>query len=358
MIHGVGEMAYGTKGLRSGAEILESAIAGGIAAADGTLPPGFIGESPGFLCMRQSIQRIARAMAPVLIEGETGSGKELAARAIHYLSERRNRPFVPINCGAIPEHLVESELFGHTRGAFTDARQARPGVIAQANGGSLFLDEIDSLSSKAQVVLLRFLQDSRYRPIGQDREHESDVRILAASNRPLRALAASGEFRCDLLYRLDILCLHIPPLRERGEDVALLGRHFLKRFCLQYGFVEKSLHPETLQWMRDHRWPGNIRELENLVHRLVLMTDGEEIHHGGAEAQAVDADEHERLGGRRNFHDAKAIAIANFEQRYLAELMREAKGNVSAAARLAKKERRALGKLLRKHGIDRQGFQT
>jgi DNA-binding NtrC family response regulator len=324
---------------------------------------GLIGDAPSFRAMKQHIRRIASADAPVLIEGETGSGKELAARAVHYLSERRHRPFVPLNCGAIPEHLIESELFGHVRGAFTDAKQARPGVISQAGGGTLFLDEIDSLPAKAQVVLLRFLQDHRYRAIGNDREQVSDVRIIAASNRPLRELVGKGAFRSDLLYRLDILSLQIPPLRERLDDLPMLGRHFLEHYCAQYDLPLKRFHPSTMRWMHGHDWPGNVRELENLVHRLVLMSDGEQILHAGGNGSTADDEgiaaqvQGEQTRPYPSFRRAKALAVASFERRYLAELMAQTRGNVSAAARLANKERRALGKLLRKHGIDRQTFQ-
>lgn len=324
---------------------------------------GLVGDAPPFRAMKQHIRRIASAAAPVLIEGETGCGKELAARAIHYLSARRHRPFVPLNCGAIPDHLIETELFGHVRGAFTDAKQARPGVIAQASGGTLFLDEIDSLPTKAQVVLLRFLQDHRYRPIGNDREQSSDVRIIAASNRPLRELVSKSSFRSDLLYRLDILSLQIPPLRERLEDLPLLCLHFLEHYCAQYGLRPKHLHPATVRWMITHDWPGNVRELENLVHRLVLMSDGDEILYTGGHAPGAEGDQAgathsgDSAGAYPSFQRAKAQAVASFERRYLAEVMAQTHGNVSAAARLANKERRALGKLLRKHGIDRQTFQ-
>ncbi len=315
---------------------------------------GMVGESPAYSALVEQIRRIACADAPVLIEGETGSGKELAARAVHYLSPRRDKPFVPINCGAIPDTLIESELFGHARGAFTDAKQTRAGVIAHAHGGTLFLDEIDTLSAKGQVTMLRFLQDRRYRPVGQQAEQISDARIVAASNRPLSAIVAQGGFRSDLLYRLNILSLRVPPLRERPDDIAPLAVHYLRLLCARYGLMSKRLHAATLNWMRRYPWPGNVRELENLLHRLVLLSDGEEIRYTGeVEGESIP----ESGYGYPDFHTAKAQAIADFERAYLARVMAETQGNVTAAARLACKERRSLGKLLKKYGIDKGRFR-
>jgi two-component system response regulator GlrR len=321
---------------------------------------GLMGEAPAFSAVIQLVRKFAGADAPVLIEGETGSGKELIARAIHYLSRRCDQPFIPLNCGAIPDNLVESELFGHVRGAFTDARHSRVGVVMQASGGTLFLDEIDALSTKGQVTLLRFLQDQRCRPIGQDREHFCDARILAASNRSLKELVARDRFRNDLLYRLDILSLNVPALRERAEDIEVLAQHFVARFCMQYGLPAKTLHPATLRWMQSHRWPGNVRELENLIHRLVLLAEGSEILFCGQENRTTNsslADAGMADPSYPTFHSAKAHAIADFERRYLTRLLEAAAGNVSNAARLAGKERRTLGKLLKKHGISTLSYR-
>lgn len=310
-----------------------------------------IGRSAAFREVERQVERIAGTCAPVLIEGETGCGKEVAARAIHYLSPRRDRPFVPINCGAVADNLIEAELFGHARGAFTDAKTARAGLVAQAHLGTLFLDEIDALSARAQVAMLRFLQDQRYRPVGESVEQVCDTRIVAASNRPLDQLAACGEFRKDLLYRLNIVVLRIPPLRERREDIEPLARHFLERYCRQYGFGQRSLHRDTLAWMEAQAWPGNIRELENTVHRLVLMSDAEELReHAGAAGV--------RESGGADFYSAKQRAIETFERSYLSKVLTQAQGNVSEAARLAHKERRALGRLIKKHGIDAAGYRA
>src|SRR4051794_9775510 len=187
-----------------------------------------IGQSEAFSALRQLVEKVATYDVPVLIEGETGTGKELAARAIHYHSARRDRPFVPVNCGALQDTLLESELFGHRRGAFTDARHDQAGLVALAHSGTLFLDEVDALTPKAQVTLLRFLQDQQYRPLGGGREERADVRIIAAGNRSLETLVEDGGFRIDLLYRLKLMQLRLPPLRERKGDVLVLSEHFIQ----------------------------------------------------------------------------------------------------------------------------------
>jgi two-component system response regulator GlrR len=311
-----------------------------------------VGESPAFQQMLQQIQKIARTDASVLIEGETGVGKELVARSIHYVSPRRQKPFVPLNCGAIPESLIESELFGHARGAFTDAKTAHAGVVAQANDGTLFLDEIDTLPNKGQVAVLRFLQDRRYRPVGQSVEQMSSGRVIAATNQPLLALVEAGAFRSDLLYRLNIIRLRVPPLRDRRGDIPLLARHFLAFFCARYELPAKRLHPGSMSWMLQYPWPGNVRELESVIHRNVLLCDGDEIELDEALGSPLHAAEAAAVG-YPDFQSAKARAIIDFERGYLLQLLSETHGNVSAAARLACKERRSLGKLLKKHGIDR-----
>lgn len=311
-------------------------------------PQGLLGASPAFERMVADIRMLARTDAPVLLDGETGSGKELAARAIHYLGERASRPFVPVNCGAIPEALFESELFGHVRGAFTDARAPRAGLVCHAEGGTLFLDEIDTLPPKGQVVLLRFLQDRRYRVLGQSHETVSNARILAASNRCLEDEVAAGRFRSDLLYRLNILHLRVPSLRERGDDVALLCRHFARIYAGRYDLPCPEFAPQALARLESRAWPGNVRELENTVHRMVL--------HGMVDAPGDgDPDSPQPPSPGQvpaSFRDAKAEAIATFERRYLCSVMAHTGGNVSAAARLAQTDRRALGRLLKKHGVD------
>ena len=317
------------------------------------LRAAIVGASPAFLFMLERMQRIARSDAPVLIEGETGSGKELAARSIHYGGLRRAGPFVPVNCGALPDHLLEAELFGHERGAFTDAKTARRGLVAEANGGTLFLDEIDALSAKAQITLLRFLQDQRYRPLGSSRELATRVRVVAAGNQPLGERVRAGQFRADLLYRLEILHLQLPPLRERTGDARLLAQHFNALYGVKYRVAPRAFDAATLAWLDGYRWPGNVRELENWVQRELLMGEGSapgalrpmSIRPAAAAAGAVCP---------VDFRRAKAEAVRRFECDYVVQIMKQAEGNVTRAAHLAGKERRAFGKLLKKHGIDRQ----
>ena len=319
-----------------------------------------VGQSPAFLHVLELTRRFAGCNATVLLQGETGTGKELVARAIHYLGARRDFPFIPVNCGALPDNLVESALFGHARGAFTDARDARHGLIAEAQGGTLFLDEIEVLTPKAQVALLRFLQDLEYRPVGGAVVRDADVRIVAASNANLGELVRDGHFRRDLLFRLDVLSIDLPPLRERQHDAVLLAEMFLKRLAGQYRRPPKSLHPDAVSRLLGYEWPGNVRELENLIHREFLTTDDPVIHlHCLAPPGAREKDARETMLSRltkSSFQEAKACAIAHFERAYIVELLSRTGGNISHAARISGKERSRLGKLVKKYGIERVSF--
>ncbi|WGS52866.1 sigma-54 dependent transcriptional regulator [Paraburkholderia sp. D15] len=317
-----------------------------------------LGSSPAMLAMKRQIEKIASVDVPVTVLGETGTGKELAVRAIHYLGERKQRAFVPVNCGALPEMLVESELFGHERGAFTDAKLESPGLIGEADGGTLFLDEIDALGLKAQASLLRFLQDGTYRRVGGTRIRQANVRIVVATNANLAELVEARQFRRDLLYRLDVVTLRIPALRERGEDRVELAQVFLDRLRKRYSRHEMRLDAQSLDYLREHAWPGNVRELENAVHRAFLLAEDDRVSVGPATTAAVSA-----AGGvgdmagvgelPRGFKTEKAAAIASFEVNYLRRLLAESNGNLSLAARLAGEERSAFGKLVRKHGLAR-----
>src|SRR6267378_2175580 len=319
-----------------------------------------VGHSPVFLEALELTKRFAACDATVLVQGETGTGKEVAARAIHYKGARRNGPFVPVNCGALPDSLVENELFGHVRGAFTDAREARRGLIAEAQEGTLFLDEIEVLTPKAQVALLRFLQDLEYRPVGGAVVRDADVRIIAASNANLEELAKETRFRKDLLFRLNVLAVDLPPLRQRGRDVVLLAERFLSRLERQYRRPPKSIHPDAVSRLLDHPWPGNVRELENLIHREFLMTDGAVIHlHCLAPRGERREDTREATLPRiteSGFQEAKASAIARFERAYIVELLSRTHGNISQAARISGQERSRLGKLAKKYGLERVAF--
>jgi DNA-binding NtrC family response regulator len=312
-----------------------------------------IGQSTAFLGAVALIERSADFEAPVLLRGETGTGKELAARAVHYLGARRDAPFVPVNCGAVPEALVESELFGCERGAFTDAHARRVGLIATANGGTLFLDEVDALPPRAQVSLLRFLQDQTFRPLGATREQTGNVRIVAAASPRMEQLIETGCFRTDLAFRLDVLSIEMPPLRERCGDALLLAEHFAQRFARRYKVPLRPLDAASRIWLARHSWPGNVRELENRMHRATLLCGGETLNlQPGGESGAAKA-----APVLQHYRYAREAALAEWERAYLAELLRATRGNVTRAADLAGKERRALGKLLKKHGIDRLHYE-
>jgi two-component system, NtrC family, response regulator GlrR len=311
-----------------------------------------MGESPAFTEAIGIAFRLAAYDVTALLEGETGTGKELIARAMHYGGARASGPFVPVNCGALPDALIESEFFGHARGAYTDAREDHPGLIAQAEGGTLFLDEIEAMSVATQVKLLRFLQDLQYRPVGGKTLRKANVRVIAATNADLRALVAHGAWRQDLLFRLHVVRLIVPPLRARGEDVLLLARSFSRKFALRYDVEQRELHPDAIRSLLAYSWPGNVRELENLVHREFLLDSGPLICVTGDLAPERSASHAARIPlTDRPFKHAKAGAIAQFERAYPAELLDRARGNISEAARLCGKERRDLGRLIRKHGL-------
>lgn len=316
-----------------------------------------IGTSEQFQKVLAQLNKLATLDATVLLSGETGTGKELAARAIHYMSARSDKPFVPVNCGALAESLVESELFGHERGAFTDAKTASNGLIGEAAGGTLFLDEVDTLSAKAQAALLRFLQDRTYRRVGGGVMRQVDVRVLVASNADLSDLAQKRQFRQDLLYRLNVLSLRLPALREREGDAVVLARAALQRLSHQYRLPLKQLHPEGVAFIQQYRWPGNVRELENIIHREFLMSDDTELHlRESCEALMgpvmLDVDNDD---SHAPFRDAKANAVAEFERSYVRSMLARTGGNISQAARLSKQERSAFGKLVRKYKLG--GFE-
>jgi DNA-binding NtrC family response regulator len=317
-----------------------------------------VGNSIVFQDVIGLIKKIANCDAPVLIEGETGTGKEVVARAIHYLSARRQHPFIPVNCGAIPDNLIENELFGHEKGAYTDAKKEQSGLVDQADYGTLFLDEVEALSAKGQVVLLRFFQDQQYTPLGSNRQKQAHVRIVAASNASLSKLVEQGLFRQDLLFRINIIPVLLPPLRERAEDIKLLAIHFLDRYQAQYKQQGKFFDSDTLSWMESYHWPGNVRELENIIHRALLLSEGPAIEIRADPVWHADEFNNTKEGMpnstlAKGFNELKAQAIAEFEQRYLCGLIEQSGGNVTQAAKFAGKERRALGKLLKKYGIDK-----
>ena len=309
-----------------------------------------IGVSRNFCAVKEKIPCVARCDAGVLITGETGTGKELCARAIHYGSARAHGPFIPLNCGAIPVELIENELFGHQRGAFTDARDQRTGLLAEAQGGTLFLDEVDSTPPATQVKLLRFLQDKEYRPLGAAKALKADVRIIAATNADLATAIKTGGLRADLYYRLKIIQLNLPSLRERREDILLLAQVFLKRYAAEFASPAQSFSHEAEQLLLLHDWPGNVRELENLVANAAALASRSVIEPDDLDLPTRTA----TVCAAHSFREAKA----RFEQDYLETMLALYHGNVSQAAQAAQKNRRAFWELMRKYHIDAARFRN
>ena len=319
-----------------------------------------VGSAPAFEEAMRDLPAIAKSDASVLITGATGTGKELVARAAHYLSERAAYPFVPVNCGSFPEALLEVELFGHAKGAFTDAHGIRKGLLAEAEGGTLFLDEIDSLPLKAQVDLLRFLQDHCYRVVGSSEERRANVRIVSATNAPLFEAAKSGTFRLDLYYRLCVFTLNLPCLRERPEDIPLLVNHFLTKHA-PTNRPSLTISPLALKELLFRDWPGNVRELENAIIRGIHLCPGNEITERDMNLlpRGIAVPASAQHGGAKlsDFRSMKRHAVESFERSYLAQLMAEHKGNITIAARFCGKERRDLGRLLKKYHLSAKAFQ-
>jgi DNA-binding NtrC family response regulator len=311
---------------------------------------GLVGRNPTFLRAISAIPLVARSAGPVLITGETGTGKELCARAIHALGPRRERAFVPVDCATIPEQLFESELFGYVRGAFTDARSDHRGLVNLADGGTLFLDEIDALSLAVQAKLLRLLQERSYRPLGSDRFVGVNAKIVAATNSDLLSMVQTGRFRADLFFRLNVLRVNLVPLRQRLDDVALLARHFVRQACAENGIATKSLTRAAIRKLTQHDWPGNVRELCNVIQRAVAFSDGPEILASQVAETEVEGSQTSEPECK-SFREARSRAIETFERRYVEQLMQESGGNVSLAARLAKKERRAFGRLVKRYAM-------
>jgi DNA-binding NtrC family response regulator len=315
-----------------------------------------IGEAEPFVHIREQLGRLSDSEATVLISGETGTGKELTARALHYLSSKAGFPFVAVNCAALPDTLLEDELFGHERGAFTDAHAPRPGLLAQAHQGTLFLDEVESLTPRAQGALLRVLHDRTFRTLGSSVERTVDVRFVAATNVDLAGLVRVGTFRADLFYRLRVLWLELPPLRQRRDDIALLTGHFIAKHTSR-GKRAPVLSAAAGRALVDFTWPGNIRELENtIVRALHLVDDGViEPQHLGLPIEGTSATS-SIAGERLSFRESKRRFVDAFEREYLSRVIAESGGNVTKAALVAQKERRELGKLLKKHGLNAKDY--
>ena len=312
-----------------------------------------IGQSPSFLAETAKIPLIAKSDTSVLISGETGTGKEVVGRAIHYLSPRAGKPFVPVNCGAIPVELIENELFGHERGAYTGAGGSRVGLIQEAEQGTLFLDEVNSLPLLAQVKLLRFLQSKEYRPLGSTKSLQGDIRIIAATNADLEAEVEAGTLRRDLYYRLNVVPIVLPPLRERSTDIILLARHFLVQYAAKLNSPAVDFSPEAERKLLLYSWPGNVRELEHVIERVAVLCTRKIIQ----EDQIMLPGENNHLT-HLSFHEMKVKVISQFETDYIQSLLTAYRGNISKAAQAAQKERRTFWELVRKHKIDVQKFRV
>ena len=326
-----------------------------------SLPPAsapemdvLIGSSEAFLDTVRQVKLLAQSRAPVIISGETGSGKELLARAIHYRSLRNARPFIPVNCGALPDELFENELFGHLKGAYTNASSAEKGLIAEAEGGTLFLDEIDALSPAAQVKLLRFLQSGEYRPLGSPRTAVADVRVIAATNTDLIQRVELKLFREDLHYRLNVLALSVPPLRERDADVLDLANHFVTVYAKEHGRFSPRLTEDALLKLSSYHWPGNVRELESVIQRAIVLRDVEVLTAADLELPNNKDD----VPSSDLFRLGKLRAIVQFERNFIARLLAAHGGNISRAAKAAGKDRRSFQRLVSKYSLDRKSFET
>jgi two-component system, NtrC family, response regulator GlrR len=312
----------------------------------------FVGRSPKLVHVLEEIKVLAASDANVLISGETGTGKDMCARAIHYTGVRAAKPFVPVNCGSIPEDLWENQFFGHERGAYTDARERATGLLKEADGGTLFLDDIEALGLKNQVKLLRFLQTGSYMALGGVREVRANIRVIASTNEDLLSRMREHTFRGDLYFRLAVLLLHLSPLRERLDDVPLLANLFLKRFALQYHKPVNRISDVAMASLREYTWPGNVRELENIIHRAVVHATGSELT--AVEIQPVlESGASVRLSSEEGvtFKQLKKQLVANFEKDYILHQLQSHRGNVSEAARRSGKNRRAFWELMRKYHI-------
>jgi transcriptional regulator with PAS, ATPase and Fis domain len=322
---------------------------------DNTLSDPLVGNSARMRIVRALIARLANSNSTVLITGESGTGKELAARAIHELSPRQNGCFVPVNCGAIPEELLESELFGHVRGAFTGAVNARQGRFQFAHGGTLFLDEIAEMSAKLQVKLLRVLQERQFEPVGSDTTVQVDVRVVAATNRDLRVAVREGKFREDLFYRLNVLPLELPPLRERDADIELLIGHFMSLHARRKGKAAVQVDSEAMAIMERYSWPGNVREVENLVERLVVLTEDSTV-------RPADLPDYVIHNARPHHQTSVQVALPSegvdldgvlerIENGFIQQALERSRGNKTLAAELLNLNRTTFIERLRKKGM-------
>jgi DNA-binding NtrC family response regulator len=322
--------------------------------------PVIVGEDPGLRKVSVALQRAAGTEATVLLQGESGTGKELFARALHALSGRADGPFVAINCAAIPEHLLESELFGYEKGAFTGAVGRKPGRFEMAHRGTLFLDEIGDMPITLQPKILRALEERRFERVGGTQSLHIDVRIVAATNKNLKAAVAAHRFREDLFFRLSVFPITIPPLRERPDDIGLLARHFVDRYCKDLNKKSATLSPQAMQELQAYPWPGNIRELQNCIERAVILADGDTIHRAnlsltfptGPADQALAASPWDTLDLSGTMADVTRRVMGEVEPRRIKLALEETGGNKVRASEILQMSYKALVARLREYGID------
>ncbi|MCX7634384.1 MAG: sigma 54-interacting transcriptional regulator, partial [Syntrophales bacterium] len=313
-----------------------------------------IGHSKGMQDVFGLIRHVADSGTTVLIHGETGTGKELVARAIHMNSSRRNGPLIQVNCAAIPDTLLESELFGHEKGAFTGAVRQHRGRFEEANNGTIFLDEVSELSAAAQAKLLRVLQEKQFSPLGSSRLIRTNARVVAATNRPLEQCVAQGQFRSDLYYRLSVFPIYLPPLKDRGNDIILLADHFVIKYAKELNKPVNKISTAVIDAFLSHHWPGNVRELENCIERAVLLAEGDTIEtvHLPPSLQTKIRGTERRSAGRLS------AFIASQEKNLIVEALKEARGNQSQAARILGTTKRIMQYKIRKLGIDHRQFRV
>ncbi|WP_457644696.1 sigma-54-dependent transcriptional regulator [Persephonella sp.] len=307
------------------------------------LSTDIIAESPQMRQVLETAKKIAPFDTTVLITGESGTGKEMIANFIHKNSLRKDKPFIAINCGAIPSELLESELFGYKKGAFTGANTDKKGLIEEAEGGTLFLDEIGELPLDLQVKLLRVLQENEIKPIGSNRPKRINVRFITATNRDLKQMIEEGKFREDLYYRINVIPIHIPPLRDRKEDIIPLAHFFINKFCSKYGIPKKRLSEHARKKLLSYEYKGNVRELENIIERAVLTTEGEEID----DIPVSVSKRYNNFSDIRSFKEAKEI----FEKNYLIELLKRTDFNISKASKIAGITRAQIYRMMKRYGI-------
>lgn len=312
-----------------------------------------IGTSPPMKKLAELIEKVSRTEANVLIQGESGTGKEMIARCVHVNSGNAARPFVPVDCAAIPETLLESELFGYQKGAFTGAVGNKPGLFETANGGTLFFDEIGEMPLSIQSKMLRVLQERTFRRLGDNQLRHSNVRVVAATNRDLDAERKAGRFREDLFFRLSVITIRVPPLRERPGDILLLAEHFAREFARRSKVKFARLSKSAVEYLENYTWPGNVRELQNVMERAITLSAGDVItpeelpdHVRNREVISVD-----RLARELDFKGAKDECIARFERQYLLSLLESCRFNISRVARRSALNRRTIYRLMEKHGI-------